>query len=259
MKTKTLILILSTLCLNVFADILPHATLTKEEAQRIVWGELALNQSQEFPIWNGTNWYFRGEIIGTNYNGDGGEYGITNYPYPPEIKTNLAIRVNQPWETATNFMIGSVMCSSNLYQPAQFEPQGEGITTNIVISDRYAGTIQIGTNFYKTDMKSVKWTIFKIESQIITNTTSDLNKWDLEMREFKAYYDGYMECRKSSKLEYQTITITNHSDDGSFEAGVAAGYAALMSDKDGLPEMPELIKHAYIYRKIVSQGTNAIP
>ena len=70
-----------------------------------------------------------------------------------------ADQTNYPvWLTATQWNNGSVnmgIICSNLPQPAQFQPRDTGTTTNIVISEQYHGTIQIGTNFYtRTDFDS---------------------------------------------------------------------------------------------------------
>ena len=62
---------------------------------------------------------------------------------------NVEAQTNPVWMCATQWQAGSYMACSNLTQPAQFQPRdGCGTTTNIVISEQYHGTIQIGTNIY---------------------------------------------------------------------------------------------------------------
>ena len=56
---------------------------------------------------------------------------------------------NRAWMLYTQWQQGKWLVCSNLLYPAQFEPNnGSGTVTNIVLNEKFLGSIQIGTNFF---------------------------------------------------------------------------------------------------------------
>jgi len=125
-----------------------------------------------------------------------------------------------------NYTTNRISISPFKIQPSKWLPEE---CTNLVIDSSYSGTIQIGTNFYRPKNLHGDWVIcsFVVE----TNTTSELQKFDLDMAEAKGRIEAYRDISLNrvqiGNGNTQTI-VTNYTfkDCADFETGVEYGVIA---------------------------------